>query len=465
MKLFNEIYTQEEGLHRTLGPGQMAMIAIGGAVGTGLFMGSGYAISLAGPSVLISYAIGAVITLLLMGCLAEMSITHPISGSFGAYAEHYIGPWAGYLVRFSYWFANVLAVGTEVTAIGIYMHYWFPEVSSWIWVLVFSGALVTINTFSVKAFGAVEYLFSGIKICAIVAFILIGSYVVFGSRPAGVGFENYTAAGGFFPKGISGTWIAVIIAIFSYLGVEMIAVAAGEARNPEQAVKRAFGATMFRLVLFYICTLILMLAIVPWNAAGTDKSPFVKVMEIIGIPGGAGVINFVVLVAALSAMNSQIYITTRMMFSLSRAGHAPAVFGRLSANGVPVSALAFSSIGIAVATIASIVEPQKSFVLMMAISMSGALFVWMMIFVTHWFFRRQWMAQGNAPQVFRMWGFPWLTFLGAGLIAAILITTLFTEDFRMTLVIGVPFQILLGVVYWLRYRPRHNAQIASAKAG
>ena len=319
---FGRIAEREQGLKRRLSSGQMSMIAIGGAIGTGLFLGSKFAIGFAGPSVLISYAIGGLITLLLMGCLAEMTVAHSTSGSFGAYAEHYIGPLAGFLVRYAYWSCVVLAVGTEVTAVAEYMKFWFPSVPGWQWVCVFSAALIFINAMSVKAFGTVEYWFSTIKVSAIVAFIVLGAYVVWGSPEHGV--AQYTAHGGFFPNGVWGMWVAVVISIFSYLSVEMIAVAAGEAEDPERAVKQAFRATIVRLVVFYLLTLALILAIVPWDQAGKGGSPFVKVMQAVDIPYAAGVINFIVLVAALSAMNSQLYITTRMMFSLSRAGHAPA---------------------------------------------------------------------------------------------------------------------------------------------
>jgi L-asparagine transporter-like permease len=379
---FETIANREKGLHKSLTAGQMAMIAIGGAIGTGLFL--------------------------------------------------------------------------------VYMAYWFPAVPQWIWVLLFSGALVAVNAMSVKSFGFVEYWFSTIKIAAIVGFILIGAYVVFGSRPTGVGLENYTAHGGFFPNGAWGTWVAVVVAIFSYMSIETIAVAAGEAQDPERAVTRAFRATIVRLVVFYLASIFLMLAIVPWNAASADKSPFVKVMEIIGIPGAAAVINFVVLIAALSAMNSLLYISTRMMFSLSRAGHAAERFGRVSASGVPVDALALSCAGIAVATLLSVIAPKESFGLMMAISMFGALFTWLMIFVTHAFFRRAWVAQGNPPLCFRMWGFPWLTLLGAGLILAILVTTYFTPMFRLTLIVGVPFLLALLAIYWVRYRPRQAQEAAGS---
>jgi AAT family amino acid transporter len=463
MQKFQDIVQRETGLKQQLSAGQMAMIAIGGAIGTGLFMGSSFAIGFAGPSVIVSYAIGALVALLLMGCLAEMTVAHPTSGSFGAYAEHYIGPWAGFMVRYSYWACVVLAVGTEVTAVGMYMGYWFPAVPQWLWVVVFSAALIGVNAMSVKAFGVIEYSFSAVKIVAIVAFILIGAYVVFGARPPGIGFENYTAHGGFFPNGLWGMWMAVVISIFSYLSIEMIAVAAGEAKDPQRAITGAFRSTMIRLVLFYLLTLALMLAIVPWQAASADKSPFVKVMEIIGIPGAAAIINFVVLVSALSAMNSQLYITTRMMFSLSRAGQAPAALGRVNARGVPMPALALSCTGIAVATALSLWQPEHSFLLMMAISMFGAMFTWFMIFVTHWFFRRAWVAQGNAPLVFRMWGFPVLTLLGAALMLAIMVSTAFTDVFRLTLLTGIPFLVVLGVVYAIWYRPRQHAASAPAR--
>jgi len=454
MSGFEKITQRESGLKPQLSAGQMAMIAIGGAIGTGLFMGSGFAIQFAGPSVLLSYAIGAVISLLLMACLAEMTVAHPTSGSFGAYAEHYIGPLAGFLVRYAYWSCVVLAVGTEVTAVGMYMGYWFPNVPQWYWVLSFSAALIGVNMMSVKSFGAVEYVFSMIKIIAIVGFILIGAYVVFGTQTPGVGFANYTIHGGFFPNGFWGTWVGVIIAIFSYLSIEMIAVAAGEAKEPQRAIKAAFKSTMIRLVVFYLATLTLMLAIVPWTQAGQDNSsPFVKVMEIIGSAGAADVLNFVVLIAALSAMNSQLYITTRMMFSLSRARQAPYILGRINSRGVPVAALSLSCTGITLACLLNVWMPDQSFLLMMAISMFGAMFTWLMIFVTHLFFRRQWNKnEAISALQFKMWGFPWLTLLGAALMLSILVSTLFTDAFRWTLLSGIPFLLLLTIAYTLWFK-------------
>lgn len=447
---FDAILEREQGLHRGLTTGQLSMIAIGGAIGTGLFLGSGFAIGFAGPSVLVSYAIGALIALLLMGCLAEMTVAHPTSGSFGAWAEFYISPLAGFLVRYAYWAAIVFAVGTEVTAVAVYMRYWYPAVPGWLWIVGFSAALIAINATDVRLFGAVEYCFSALKIAAILAFIVLGAWIVFSAkRSSGIGFFNYTESGGFFPKGAWGMWVGVVVSLFSYFSVEMIAVAAGEARDPHRAITSAFRATVGRLIFFYLFTLALILAIVPWTAARTDESPFVKVMAATHVPGAAGVINFVILVAALSAMNSQLYITTRMMFSLSRAGYAPRRFGQLTARGVPAAALLLSTIGIAVAAILNVMYRNASFTIMMSIAMFGGMFAWLMIFVTHLFFRRR---HAHAALRFRMWGYPYATIAGVALMSATLVTTIFTREFRMTLVCGVPFLLALSAIFWLRLR-------------
>ena len=456
---FAAISRREQGLRRTLGAGRLGMIAIGGAIGTGLFLGSGFAISLAGPAVLVSYAVGAVVALLLMGCLAEMTVAHPTSGSFGDYAEYYISPLAGFLVRYAYWTCIVLGIGAEVTAVAVYMHFWFPTPPGWLWIAAFSALLIGINAVSVDVFGAVEYWFSAIKVTAIVLFIGLAGYIVWQapSPAAGAttpGFHNYLAHGGFFPNGLWGAWVAVIVAIFSYLSIEMIAVAAGEAAQPELAAVRAFRSTVLRLILFYLLTLALILAIVPWTLAGIDESPFVKVMRALRVPAAAGIFNFVILVAALSAMNSQLYITTRMMFSLARAGDAPRRFGELSRRGVPLNSLLLSGIGVALALLLSVIAPQSSFILMLAISAFGAMFTWMMIFVTHYCFRRAHSRSNSAPLRFRMAGFPVTTLAGAALMAAILLTTAFTAPFRMTLVFGIPFLVLLALIYLIRYRSR-----------
>jgi len=444
---FSSIAAREGDLARRLTQSQLTMIAIGSAIGTGLFLGSGAAIQMAGPSVVISYAIGAFIALLLMGCLAEMVIAHPTTGSFGAYAEHYLGAWMGFLVRYAYWISVVLVIGAEVTAVSVYMEFWFPQTAAWVWIVLFSALIVLVNASSVNIFGSAEYWFAIVKVVAIVAFIAVGSVTVF-TAPAGseIGIGNYFRNQGFFPKGIAGTWFGVVIAIFSFIGIEFIAIAAGEAKEPQRAARHAFKSAFFRLMFFYVVTVALMVCIVPWQKAGTGESPFVLVMRLIGIPYGAGVMNFVVLTAALSAMNAQLYVATRMIFSLSRGGQAPAFLGEINRKGVPMRALAFSTFGVAFAALCSVTFPHGSFLLVMSIAMFGALFAWFMIFVTHYRFRRATEHTGMAL-TFRMRGFPLTTILGGVLMFAVLATTILLPPFRMTLLTGIPMLIVLSLCY------------------
>ena len=444
-------------LRRSLSAGQLSMIAIGGAIGTGLFLGSGFAIGTAGPSVLGSYVIGGVISLLLMGALAEMTVAHPAAGSFGVFADRYLGPLGGFVIRWAYVAGIALAVGTEVTAVAIYMQFWWPGVPGVWWIAGFSAVLVAINMADVKLFGSVEYVLSLVKVLAIVAFLGLGAWWVFGPAPLpGAGLANYTQAGGIFPNGVGSMWVAVIIAIFSYFSIEMIAVAAGEAAEPQKAIVAAFRATIIRLLLFYIASLALMLALVPWTAAGKGGSPFVIVMAASGLRGAAGVVNLVILIAALSAMNSQLYVASRMLFSLAEAGYAPRGLARLSGAGVPQRAVALASAGIAIAAGAYAWQPDTAFTLMISVSICAAMTTWILIFATHVAFRRATIAH---PPSFRMPGAPLTSVVGGLLMVALLLTTALTEAFRMTLVFGVPFFGALLLIYRLRFHARAGAAL------
>ncbi|EYR86608.1 amino acid permease [Acinetobacter baumannii] len=452
MSSFDEIQNREAGLHKKLSAKQMGMIAIGGAIGTGLFMGSKFAISFAGPAVIVSYAIGGLIAFALMAFFAEKKVQHPTSGSFGAYAEHYISPLAGFLVRYCYWACIVLAVGTEITAVADYMKLWFPNVGSWVWIGFFSLTLLVVNAYSVKAFGLVEYWFSTIKVFAIIVFILLSIGILTQSNEGITQVVTHLSGhGGFFPNGFSGVWIGVIISIFSYLSIEMIAVAAGEAKDPEKAVKKAFKSTALRLILFYLLSLFLIVTLVPWTVLiGADAtSPFIMVMKIVGIPYADSILNFIVIVAALSAMNSMLYISTRMLFSLSRAGDAPKVFGRISSNGVPVNALLLSAVGIGIASIVYTINPASAFPIMIALSMFGALFTWGSIFVTHMFFRRH-MVQQNIQLKFKIPASRFISLFGFIAILSITVTTWFTSEFKSTLQFGVPLVLVLIFFYYLK---------------
>lgn len=437
----------EEGekLTRQLSAPQLAMIAIGGAIGTGLFLGSALAVRTAGPAVIVTYVIGAVIALLLMRALGEMAVAHPTAGSFGVYAELYVNPWAGFTVRFTYWAAQCVAIGGEATAIAIYCQWWFPNTPLWLWILVFTIALLYVNARSVASFGSFEYWFAMIKVVAIVLFIAIGAALILGfsPRPA-IGFSNLTAYGGFFATGGRGVWMAIVFVIFSYIGTEVIAVTAGEAKDPAVALPRAVRAMALRLIIFYLGAIFVLVTIVPWNqiqpGAGITASPFVRVFQLIGIPAAAHIVNFVVITAAASSMNCNLYLVSRMMFSLARGGYAPSSWGRVSPRGTPVRALLVSAAGLGLATLTSVFYPESAFVYLFGVSLFGGLYAWLVIFVTHLFFRRQ---RAGEWLLIRMLG----SAVGAVSIVAILLTTWWVEGMRITLIAGVSWLALLTVVY------------------
>jgi len=454
---------QGEQLSRQLSSGQLAMIAIGGAIGTGLFLGSSLAVRIAGPGVIVSYLIGAVIALLFMGALSEMAVAHPTAGSFGVYAELYLHPWAGFTVRYTYWAAQCIAIGGEATAIAIYCQWWFPGTAKWMWVLGFAAALLYINARSVGNFGSFEYWFAMIKVVAIVLFIGFGLALLIGAgpRPA-IGFSNLTSNGGFLATGWRGVWLAMVFVIFSYMGTEVVAVAAGEAKDPATAVPRAMRTMVGRLILFYLGAIFILICIVPWNRIqpGSDvtASPFVKVFQLTGIPAAAHIVNFVVITAAASSMNCNLYLVSRMMFSLARGGYAPAAFGRIGRHGTPLPALLVSAAGLALALLIAVVYPDSAFVYLFGISLFGGLFAWLMIFVTHLFFRPKWEASGGPRLPMRLVGYPYTSLLGAVAIAAILATTWWVPGMRIALIAGLPWLGILSVAYLLVRKEHRNGR-------
>ncbi len=439
----------------------MAMIAIGGAIGTGLFLGSALAVRTAGPAVVFSYLLGAAIALLLAKALSEMAVAHPTAGSFGIYAELYLSPWAGFVVRYTYWAAQCIAIGGEATAAAIYCRWWFPQVPEWLWIVAVSLALVSANALGVRSFGEFEYWFAMVKVTAIVLFIAFGAVLLSGVvHEPGVTLRNFTAHGGIFPHGIAGLWLAMGFVIFSYIGTEVVAVTAGEARDPQRAVPRALRSMVARLVLFYVGAMVVLVSVVPWNAiqSSTDlrASPFVRVFQLLHVPAAMNVMNFVVLTAALSSMNCDLYVNTRMMFSLARGGYAPRRLGALTRRGTPIAALLVSTLGLVAATIVAAVAPSTAYVYLLGIALFGGLFVWIMIFVTHLFFRRAWVRAGHAPLPVRMPGYPWLTLLGLVLLVGILVSTWWVPGMRPTLISGMPWLALISLAYFSwRRRARH----------
>jgi AAT family amino acid transporter len=453
----DNIMERESGLHRGLTKGQLTMIGLGGAIGTGLFMGSAIAISYAGPGVILSYVIAAIIAVIMMYSLSEMAVAHPTAGSFGVYADMYLGGWAGFTTRWTYWAAQVIAVGGEAVAVGIYMTYWFPDIPVWVWTLAFGAILIYVNSRSVENFGSFEYWFAMIKVVAIVVFIVFGVATVLGIGTPAVGFENFTKHNGFLPNGFSGVWMAVLMAIFSFVGVEVIAVTAGEAKDPRTAVPRAMRTMVFRLIVFYFLAISIMIAVVPWINAGAkeiSQSPFVLVFDHVGIAYAAGIMNFVVMTAALSSMNTNLYLTSRMIFSLSRNDYAPEALGKLSKNGTPVNALLLSSLGVATAALIAKFSPL-AYNYLFGIALFGALYVWLITLLSHLRFRKQWEREGGETLPVRAPWFPVLQIIGILLIAAILITMGLDREFwNISWIVGVPWLGFLSLIYYGKYKKK-----------
>jgi AAT family amino acid transporter len=458
------ISERESGLQRGLSKTQIVMIGLGGAIGTGLFMGSGLAIGYAGPAVIVSYAMAGFVAVVMVFSLSEMAVLHPTAGSFGTYAETYLNPWAGFVVRYTYWIAQVIAIGGEAVAAGLYMTFWFPDVPVWMWSLGFCLVLLYFNSRSVHNFGTVESWFALIKVTAIVLFIILGTASIFGfGRPA-VGFHNLTALpGGFLPKGLQGMWMAVIVGIFSFNGIEVIAVTAGEARNPHLAIPAALRSMVFRLSLFYLLALTIIVTTVPWTTTGVKvvaQSPFVSVFQHSGIAHAAGIMNFVVISAALSSMNTNIYLCSRMLFSLSRGRYAPQRLGTLSRKGSPVAAIVISGACILVAAGVSIFTPN-AYALLLGVALFAAIIVWMFILVSHLSFRRHHLAR-DLPV--RMPLFPWMQYAGLLMLAAILITMGLDTNLYVSWLYGVPWIILISAAYFIwkaRQRPRLTRTVGS----
>jgi L-asparagine transporter-like permease len=452
----NQLLANEQGLARQLTQRQMGMMAIGSAIGTGLFLGSALSIRIAGPGVILSYIFASLITMALMGCLAEMAVAHPAAGSFGIFAELYLSRWAGFLIRYTYWIAVSISVGSEAVAAAIYTQWWFPNSPMWAWVVFYSAVLILVNALSVGAFGEFEYWFSMIKVSAIVVFILLGIAVLGGyhqNRP--IGLENFRAYGGFLPNGLSGVWFALTVVMFSFFGSEVIAVTAGEAKDPERAVPRAMETMLARLIIFYVGAIAVLVGVIPWTQVqpGHDitVSPFVRVFEIVHIPAAAHIINFVVLTAALSSMNCNLYLGTRMIFSLARGGYAPPILGRVSQKGTPFVALLSSGAGLAMALLLAIVLPKSAYIYMFGVSLFGALFAWVLIFLTHLQFRRLTRGQ-NLRHFIPM--FPFTTIAGVLAIVAILISTWWVPGMRVAIQSGIPWLLLVTAVYFIWGRKR-----------
>lgn len=434
-------------LQRQLTPRHITFMALGMCIGAGLFLGSASTIKLAGPSVLIAYLFGGAMIFVIMRALGEMAAHEPIAGSFSAYAHKYLGPFAGYLTGWNYW-VLMMGVGiAESTAVGIYMKDWFPELPQWIWAFASVVMIGGLNLMAVKVYGEMEFWFALIKVLTVVLMILGGFGIIWfgwgnGGQP--VGISNLWTHGGWFPNGFTGMVLALPVLVFSFGGIETIGMAAAEAAHPERTIPKAVNSVIWRILIFYIGSLFVIMAIYPWNELGTQGSPFVTTFAKLGIPQAAGLINFVVITAALSSFNSTTFSGSRMLHSLATKGQAPAAMGYLSKNGVPVRGVMVTIFFLLLGVLMNYLVPERIFGMIMSILAFNTVWTWGTVLVAHWrFHRRQ-----PEPLPFRLRLWPFSSILALAFLVFVLVMLGYSPDTRVALYVGAGWVALLTVAYW-----------------
>jgi AAT family amino acid transporter len=437
---------QEGGLRHQLSAGQMAMVAVGGSIGTGLLLGSAAAIEIAGPAVILSFVLAGFISWTVTMALGELSSVHPDAGSFGLYAELYLNPWAGFISRAGYWIAISVSVGANLIASATYMRYWFPTVPALLWIGLFSLVLIVINLRSVGEYGRFEYWFAMVKLVTMATFIVIGGMLLAGGRVS----AQYTAQGGFFPRGALAPLLAMTFALYTFGGIEMVAITTGESRSTAE-IPHAVKWTFFTLALVYLGAIVVLVGVMPWNRVGVTESPFVTVFRTAGIPAASSVMSFVILTAALSGANANLYSASRMLFSLARRGWAPSALGRLNSAGSPKLALLASSYGIIVAVVLEKWAPRNAFVYILSGALFGLMLSWLVSLAAHISFRQRISSSQITDLPMRSPLGAWGSVLGLTLVSAAILKTWW--DSRVSLLSGVSTLLLLTVAYlFLRLR-------------
>lgn len=430
----------------------LQMIALGGAIGTGLFYGSTSTIALAGPSVMLAYLMGGIVIFFIMRMLGEMAVDEPVSGSFSYYASKYWGAFPGFLSGWNYWFNYVLVSMAELTAVGIYMNFWFPDLPQWLSALVCLVAITALNLVNVKAYGEAEFWMAIIKIAAIVSMILLGLGLLFSSgTPFPRNFSNLWENGGFLPHGVWGLAEATAVVMFSFGGIELIGITAGEAEDPDRSIPRAINQVIWRILLFYVGTMVVLMALWPWNQVGTEASPFVQIFSDVGVPAAAHLLNFVVLTAAVSVYNSAIYSNSRMLYGLAKSGEAPSFFLKLSDRGVPVRGILVSS-GITLIVVAlNYFLAGHIFLYLMMIATCAAVISWVTICVTHLLFRRRCAAEGRGTK-FRSPLYPWTNLISLAFLAGVIFFMTQVPDMQLAVLFLPAWLLVLFLGYQYRKR-------------
>ncbi|GMB09510.1 arginine:proton symporter (AAT family) [Thermolongibacillus altinsuensis] len=450
-------------LNRSMKSRHLFMLSLGGVIGTGLFLGSGYAIGEAGPAgAILAYLVGGLLMYLAMVCLGELSVVMPVSGSFQAHATKYIGPATGFVIGWVYWLSWAMYVGLEFVAAGVLMKRWFPDVPVWIWCALFIILLFSINSLATRSFAETEYWFAGIKVITVILFIIVGLGAVFGvlnmdGQPAPY-FANFFGDG-LFPTGLTGVFISMMTVIYAFQGSEIMGVAAGETEDPQKNIPKAIRNIVARILLFYVLAIFVLSAIVPWKEAGVLESPFVTVFDMVGIPYAADIMNFVILTAILSVGNTGLYACTRIMYSLSENGMAPSIFRKLNKRGVPSYALLITLGFALLSLLTSIVAEDTLFVVLLAVSGMGGTLTWMAIGLAQYRFRKQYIRDGGKLEdlQYRVRFFPLVPFLCIAMCLFIFIFMAFDPTQRASLFWGTGFIAACYLYYYLFYTRKKAA--------
>ena len=456
-------HKENHQLQRKMTSRHLFMLSLGGVIGTGLFLSTGFTISQAGGfGTLLSFFVGAIVVYLIMLCLGELAVHMPVTGSFHTYATRYIGPGTGFTMAWLYWLTWTVALGSEFTGAGLVAQYWFPDVPVWVFSVAFIALVFGLNALSVRFFAETEFWFSSIKVIAILLFIAIGGAAIFGLLPmkdhSPAPYLSHLTEGGLLPHGILPLLLVMLAVNFSFSGTELIGVAAGESIDPHTTIPRAIKNTVLRLGIFFVGTVFVLACLLPANEAGVSESPFVTVFEKVGLPYAAGMMNFVILTAILSAANSGLYASSRMLWSLANERMAHPAFATINAHGVPFNALLVSMLGGILALLSSVLAADQVYVILVSISGFAVVAVWMGIAASQYFFRKQYIAEGHdvADLHFQTPWYPFVPIAAFILCGLSLIGIGFDPAQRIALYCGLPFMAITYATYYALYHNRNE---------
>jgi len=455
-----ELVPENKGLNRDLKSRHMMMISIGGTIGTGLFLGAGQVVSEAGPiGAVLAFLFGGLVMYLALLCLGELAVAMPVSGSFQSYALKFISPGVGFTVGWLYWINWAVCIAANFTASAIIMALWFPNVSIWLWCVLFAVLVTALNLISVKVYGETEFWFAGIKVAAIIAFILAGAGLMFGAvgNEGAIGFSNFNTGAGLFPNGGWALFLTMITVVYSFQGSELVGVAAGECENPDKNVPKVIKGVVFRIIVFYVLAIVVLGATIPYKEAGVLESPFAYVFGRIGIPIAKDIMSFVVLTSALSASNSALYVCSRLLWSMSKDGHAPKWLGNLNSRGVPINGIFLTLVLSALSLLTSAFAADTVYIwLMSSVGLTGCL-IWIVISWCQINFRKHYLALGGNVKdlIFRTPLYPVLPVLAIVLNVCIIASLAFIEGQGIVLYTSLP--IIAGIyLYYIFIHSKHE---------